>query len=424
MLRPPGWTTGFAMIALLVAFAVGIAVPDVGEEATVTRWQIGTPIVTYWAGPPRTDEFARQLVEGGWNLTLCTVDELDVLQRHGLRGTLWDPLLRPESLDGGPRQAQLDALIERVRNHPALYAYHMRDEPGASVFPQWGRLVAYLREKDPAHTAYFNLFPIYASNDQLGTQGDAVTAYREHVRQFIEVIAPDLLSYDHYHFGHDGRDGVQYFLNLALIRQAALDAGIPFMSIVQACSWSPGWRIPNADEMRFLVYTQLAYGAQGISYYVYAHRGHEGAIANLDGTTTPKYEALRTLNREFVAIASELQPLRSLAVYHLGMLPEGCEPLPDDSAFRIDPPLPPAEYPPLAKVVGLVLSTFGAQDRATHVMVVNLDYEAGITTTVVGPGPLELFDAHSGRWSPSPDGERATVTLEPGGGRLLRLRDG
>ena len=417
------WAAGRGTLALLVALVAGVAVPATGQEDTVMRWQIGTPIVTYWAGPAMTDAFADQLIEGGWNLAWCTADTLDVLQRHGLRGLLHDPLLRPESLDGGEKQAQLDALIERVRSHPALYAYHMRDEPNASVFPEWGRLVAYLREQDPAHLAYINLFPIYANNEQLGTQGDPITAYREHLRQYMEIVAPDLISYDHYHFAIDDKDRGQYFLNLAMIRQTALDAGVPFLNIVQACTWSPSMRIPGPDEMRFLVYTTLAYGAQGISYYVYCHPNHEGAIANADGTTTPKYDALSVLNREFVAIASELQPLQSLGVHHLGMLPDGCVPLPEDSPFRVDPPVPPAEYTPPEKVKGLVLSTFGRDDRATHVVVVNLDYLAGATTTVVGPGPLEVFDAHSGQWSASPDGERATVTLEPGGGRLLRVSE-
>jgi len=33
-----------------------------------------------------------------------------------------------------------------------MYAYYIIDEPNASTFPGWGKLVAYLRERDPAHT--------------------------------------------------------------------------------------------------------------------------------------------------------------------------------------------------------------------------------------------------------------------------------
>ena len=71
-----------------------------------------------------------------------------------------------------------------MRAHPALYAYFITDEPNAAQFPALGRLVAYLRERDPAHLAYINLFPTYATNEQLGNTGDTVTAYREHLRQY------------------------------------------------------------------------------------------------------------------------------------------------------------------------------------------------------------------------------------------------
>jgi len=238
-----------------------------GEEAG--RWRVGKPIVTYWAGPPLTEAVAAQLAEGGWNVVWGTEKDLETAAKHGLRLQLQDPLLSPASLDDPERRAKLDALIERVRSHPALYSYFLRDEPSAGDFPALGRLVEYLRQRDPMHLAYINLFPTYATNEQLGTKGDVVTAYREHLRLYLEIVKPDLISYDHYQFRANS-DGDQYFLNLSLIREFALASKLPFLNIVQACSWTPSMRVPNGDELRYLVYTTLAYGAQGISYYVTA----------------------------------------------------------------------------------------------------------------------------------------------------------
>ena len=96
------------------------------------------------------------------------------------------------------------------------------------------------------------------------------------------------------------------------------------MNIVQACTWTPAFRIPVPAEERYLTYTTLAYGGQGISHFVYTtSREFSGGIALPNGKTTQLYEPLKTYNREFVAIAKELQPLTSLAVYHTGMLPMG-----------------------------------------------------------------------------------------------------
>ena len=126
-----------------------------------------------------------------------------------------------------------------------------------------------------------------------------------------------------------------------MIRNTAIDARVPFLNIVQACTWAPSaMRVPGPDEMRFLVYSTLAYGGQGVSYFVYCTSGITGGIAMPDGKPTPLYDALKSINREFVAIAKS-PPLRSLAVYHAGMSPPGSTLLPEKAAFRSIRPLRP-----------------------------------------------------------------------------------
>ena len=385
------------------------------EPAARASWQVGTPIATYWAGPSLTDAVAQQMVEGGFNLVWCRSEkELDVAHRHGLRGLFFNRLISPASLDDPNRCEQLAALISRIGRHPALYAYHLVDEPNASQFPSLGKLVAYLRERDPLHLAYINLFPTYANNQQLGTKGDVVTAYKEHVRRYVEQVKPSLISYDHYQFRLKG-DTDQYFLNLAMIRRAAQEAGVPFLNIVQACTWAPDViRVPKPDELRYLVYSTLAYGAQGISYYVYACANHHGSLVSLDGTPGPLYHAVKAYNREFVAIARELQPLHSLGVYHTSMREPGCEPPPADALFHLDF----RQSPALPR--GFLLGFFGAVERATHVVVVNLDYTAEVRTSLVGPGELERFDATTAQWTSA---KKAVIELilQPGGGRLVHV---
>jgi hypothetical protein len=407
-----------------------LAVPANADDAPASSWRVGAPIVTYWAGPgypggsAQTDVSARQLAEGGWNLVWCRENELDAVQRQGLRGQLTDPLLSPASLEDPKKREALDAMVARVRRHPALYAYFITDEPAAGLFAGLGKLVAHLRALDPEHLAYINLFPTYATNEQLGNKGDVVTAYNEHLRQFIDQVKPALLSYDHYQFAV-GADNPDYFLNLELVRRAAMEAGLPFLNIVQACTWTPSMREPGEGEMRFLNYTTLAYGAQGISYYVYSYPGHKPGITLADGAPTPVFSWLKALNREFTAIATQLQPLRSLGVWHAGMMPPGAKPLPTDAAFVFEPPISASNFTRNKKVTGALIGTFGAgaKDNSppTHAVVVNLDYDKGTVLNVRGPGMLEIFDACSGRWSPA-GGPVAELRLAGGGGALLRKR--
>ncbi len=412
-----------------------VALAEGGQPAArpAGAWTLGTPLVTYWGGPgyesrPMTDADARQLAKGGFNWAWSHEPELDLLAKHKLRALLNDDLLRPDSLTDPARRQQLDALIERVKKHPAMYAYHVVDEPAAGAFPALGRLVAYLRERDPAHLAYVNLMPTYANNEQLGTKGDTETSYREYLRQFNDVVKPGLISYDHYHFS-DGGDGDQYFLNLALVRRAALEAELPFLNIVQGCSWVKGMRAPSADELRFLVYTTLAYGGQGLSYFVYYYqpfyRPEAGMFTTPEGQPTDTYRAAQGLNAQFVAVASELQKVRSLGAYHVGMVPRGAQGLPTDLPFRLEPLPAPKEFKPPQPVQGLLVGVFGRPQKArapktTHTLVVNLDYKQSAKVSVRGPRSLEVFDPARNVWGQR--SRQAELSLPPGGGLLVRMQ--
>lgn len=420
---------------LIAVFCVWLVVGCATLSSSATKkWEIGSPIVTYWAGPGHTmaldDRAAAQVRAGGWNLGWAkNAEDLDVYHRHGIRAML---VINTPNVDDPAQAKALDALIERVRSHPALYAYHLVDEPGAGAFPALGKLVAYLRQRDPAHMAYINLLPTYASDGQLQVSNDAAerakvgypqdfagvntddkTAlrYREHLRLFVETVHPDLISYDHYHFMKNS-DGSQYFLNLALIRMAALEAGKPFLNIIQTCdSPSEGWRGPGEHELRWLTYTSLAYGAQGISHFRY----DVGLWKDPNDPTTPLplYWALCQINREFVAIATELGSLKSLGAYHCGTLPLGGQALPPKSVFV---PEPASQE--------VLFGYFGkSARRPTHVVVVNLDYKGAATTTLVGPGPMEVFHAPTGSWSGGSGSSRLKLDLPPGGGALVRLKE-
>lgn len=426
-------TSRIGIAAACIALAIGCTASVGAATQKSTKWTLGTPIVTYWAGlgsgfMPINDNTAAQLAAGGWNLGWADAPaDLDVYYRHGIRAML--VIGTPDVND--PAQCQkLDALVEQVRNHPALYAYYLTDEPGSGAFPALGKLVAHLRKIDPAHVAYINLLPTYASDGQLQVTDDDTarakvgypqdfagipdnfTSYRycEHLRRFVDTVRPDLISYDHYHFLAGG-DGIQYFLNLSLVRKAALRAKRPFLNIVQACnSPSEGWREPTNDEERWLTYTTLAYGAQGISHFRYdVGMWKDPKTAE---TPLPRYWTMSQLNREFVAIATELQPLTSLAAYHCGNVPMGAEALPSNSPFA-----------PIPKTQEILLGYFGkSAAKPTHVVVVNLDYKKTVTTTLACPGEMEIFHAATRTWIAAPGGNHIRLTLAPGGGTLVRLK--
>lgn len=416
-----------AAAAALTVMAIGTASSAKPKKAE--RWKLGTPIATYYAGPGLNDATAKQMADGGFNLIWSSEADIPMASKYQRRFLLQDGLLVPETMEDPAKVTKLDALIERVKNQPFMYGYYITDEPSAALFPGLGKLVAHLRAKDPAHFAYINLFPTYASNEQLGNKGETVPAYKEHLKQFIDIVKPDLLSYDHYHFGVNG-DQDQYFLNLGMIRQAALDAGIPFLNIVQACTWDKSMRAPNGYEMRWLNNTSLAYGAQGLSHFVYSYKPFydefqekAGQMMRPDGSTTAQYAAAKVQNPQFVAVATQLQSLRSIGAYHVGKAYWGAENLPENAPFRLEftgqgESQMPAE--------GMLLGYFGKPGKdgkavPSHVMVVNLNYRRAVTTSVVGPGgPLSVFDTALNSWKAG-TGSRTELSLQPGAGVLVKV---
>lgn len=420
--------------------------------AAQAAWNPGEPVVTYWFGPGcpgtgakrtvLTDAWAKQLKEGCFNTVWAsTPEELDVAAKHGLRAiysvdptTEWAKV----DLDDPAQKAKLAERINRVKNHPALYIYEHYDEAAAELFPALARVKEYIHGLDPEHACWFNLLPTYANNKQLGVGGkegeekrmgfqhDIIASYWEHVRLFGEIYLPEFITYDHYQLKNNG-DAPNYFLNLGIIRQSASARKVPFWNGLQACTWRPGSlasprspRIPAVDDMRYLVHSTAAYGAHGLYYYVYCRTGHEGTIAALDGKTGEKYEALKTINREFVAISSVLSKLDFTGAYFQGLHAPGTTPYGDQALLKIAPETPYAELKPLQELTDTTLVTrFDTPGKPTHLMVVNCDYRKDRTLHIKAPSAAERLDALAGTWSPV--GVEFDLPLVRGGGVLLRL---
>jgi hypothetical protein len=415
------------LVILILATVLGSVTP----RQALSAWTVGKPIVAYWNGPgtllwgehfgPLDDAAAKQVVSAGFNVALAnSCEDVQLAQSHGLRTLFQSELLTPASLDGGPKQAALDALIKQLCQLPAHYGYMLKDEPTASEFAGLGRLMAYLRQHDPDHVAHINLLPNYANNTQLGANG-----YDAYLDQFVKTVRPAILNYDHYQFATTG-DTPEYLHNLELVAQCAKRAGVPFLNTVQSCSWDKAtMRVPTANETRYLVYSTLAYGAQGIFYFQYGP-AELGGIVQRDGTPFPIFPTLQTLNREFVAVASQYQRLTWIGVYLKGYradaLPPGTKALPTSgSPFNVSN-VSDIAYSAGAPLKGILLGFFdtdgAALSDATFTLVTNLDYSAEKTCRVTGPGNLSVFSAATGTWTPQ-DQNHVDLTLPPGGGVLV-----
>ena len=262
----------------------------------------------------------------------------------------------PATPDG---KAKIDAAIEICSRYPNCLGYFLTDEPGTAAFPLLGRVVAYLREHDPKRLAFINLLPTYANEQQLGAK-----TYREHVERYIAEVKPEVVCYDNYPcVGPDDWRG-DYYLNMELVREISAKAGLPFWNFALSTGHY-GYRVPTKADLALQAFSDLAYGARGVFYFTYGHVNAEGfgqAIMDAEGRPTPTYELVRRLNP--VVRAWGLWLAESLAVCHVGEVPEGARPLeagdPDQAVVACEPG-------------NCIIATMRAKSGALAVMVVNKD---------------------------------------------------
>ena len=390
-------------------------------EAAQSQWKPQSFPISFWCGPPAefvTDQHYQQIKDAGFTLIMpaCAGGStpqgnqkiLDTALAAGLRAFLSDPRMPRGVPDEATRQ-QVASIAAEYKDHPAFAGYFIGDEPGADAFPALAQTVAALREVDPEHIAYLNLYPNYAPLHALGTP-----TYENYVQQFVLTVKPAVVSYDHYHFLGDA-DRPGFMRNLATVRRVTQQAGLPFWQIVLATEHF-GYRRPSESEKRFEAMQTLAHGGKGLMYFTYWNvtaDGHWGeAIIDANGVPTRQYEEVQRINRDVQTLGRFLLPARSLQVFEYGQPSDHTHTGNDVVRF---------EGPNL---------TAGVFEHGTtrYVMLANRDYDSQSTCeALVGTGgaALEVLNKSDGTWAavdaPLDGNERKVpLTLAAGDADLYR----
>jgi hypothetical protein len=323
-----------------------------------------------WDGPPNDLAVLKEMKDCGLTVAgFVPPAALDNCQAAGLKGIVSDPRVGGydwTNVDAEKAKKQVTELVEQVKSHPAVYGYYLRDEPTSNFFPGLATVANVVKEHHSGVWPYINLFPNYADAGQLGAK-----SYEEYLEKFIETCKPPILSYDHYTLYEGGGHGDRYFENLEQMRRVALKHSLPFWNIIQSTGCL-NFRETSAADLRWQVYTSLAYGARGIAYFKYfsAPTGNfRQAPIDHFGHKTPAWEAMRQINLQVAQLAPTLLKLKSDRVYHFGETPKGCSGPDDDS---------------LVKGIGgnVVVGDFTHEDGSRYVLIVNKDFKGSI---VCGP---------------------------------------
>jgi hypothetical protein len=279
------------------------------------------PVLAWYSIPHTQTTLARylELKEAGFTHNLSFFPDavtmkaaFDTAQVAGIKMIAYCPELKSKP----------EETVTKFMNHPALAAYMLRDEPNRKDFPELGEWAKKIISVDTGHFCYLNLFPNYASEEQLGTK-----TYKEHVDLFIDEVPIQVLSFDHYPVVGDSLRP-EWYENLEIFSAAARNAGKPFWAFALSVAHGP-YPIPEVSHMRLQVYSDLAYGAQGIEYFTYwtpydtAWKFNNAPIS-LEGNRTESYDRVKKVNEEIKNLSYVFLGAKVVALGHTGeQIPAG-----------------------------------------------------------------------------------------------------
>ncbi len=324
------------------------------------------PIVAWYSIPPVETSLARyrELKETGINISLTFFNDaesmsaaLDTALKAGIKLILYCPELKTDP----------EKTVRRFMNHPAVAGYMLQDEPNTADFPALARWAQRIEKVDNSHFCYLNLFPDYATEEQLGAG-----SYSDYVGRFVREVPMKFISFDHYPVLGDSLRA-DWYENLEVVSDAASRAGKPFWAF--ALSVAHGrYPIATLPQLRLQIFSDLAYGAQAIQYFTYwtpvdtTWNFNNGPIT-AEGKRSVAYDRIRQVNREVNCLSGVFYGAKVISVSHTGLIPGGTRPLAT---------LPPAVRSLRTVGTGAVVSHL-ENGSNSYLVIVNRDFKSPLT---------------------------------------------
>ncbi len=314
---------------------------DFDEEAMAARWRKAEKpakrmdrsrlnIGTYCLKPyARTEAHIKDIADCGIDFVIENLDRktLDLCLKHKVGVILGG--VTPGWWGGGSYERnghmheynpiwKYENAARQFKDHPAVWAIDIGDEPSALDFPHYGEVVRCTAENFPNQFPYLNLFPNYAlpgkdgqdlSKTQLGCKD-----YRTHIEIYCKNVPLDYICYDHYLWGWKNKvPGM--FENLRIVADACTATHRSLWIVLQANQYAEGSRKNRAmtvNTLRYQANTALAYGAEVISWACWTKGWWAQNAVDTNGMKTATYDMLKTVNAELHRISPQYMKYRRI----------------------------------------------------------------------------------------------------------------
>ena len=291
-----------------------------------SRLNIGAYILQPYA---RTEAHIRDVAACGLDFIVCINDDrpaLDLFHKYGLGAIVsgivpgwWggDGNNAGKLAEWNPME-KYEAAAATFRDHPAIWAIDVGDEPSALDFPHYGRVIDYVNRAFPNQFAYLNLYPNYASVSQNNAEETVnqlgTPTYAEHIQRYCECVPSDYLCYDFYLYSINV---TKHYENLCTVADACRNTGRSMWIVLQVNSLDPNvWMSEN--NLRFQAYTSMAFGAENIIWGCYTAGWWHNEVLDKEGNKTQQYDKLKKINAEIHTIAEEYMKYRRVSTHFVG----------------------------------------------------------------------------------------------------------
>jgi sugar phosphate isomerase/epimerase len=305
-------------ILLVSAFAIVCLGSLLAQEKIAT--EISIPIVA-WSSIPANEttvEKFTELKEMGININLCNYPNaeamqkaLDIAKQVGLKMITSCPELKTDC----------ENTVKKFMNHPALAGYFLRDEPIQKDFAELGEWAKKIKSIDKNHFCFVNLI---AAIHPTKTEALGTNSYAEYIRTFVGTVPLQQISYDFYPVLNEGIHE-RWYEGLEIVTAESRKLGLPFWAFALASSYNELHPEPSIAALRLQMFSNLAYGAQGLEYWSYRMSpGLRSAPVGLDGKRTLIYDRIKQVNSEIQAFAGVFAGAKVVSVNHTGtVIPRG-----------------------------------------------------------------------------------------------------
>jgi len=359
---------------------------------------------------------------------------LAMLNKYGIRAIVSDPRLqsliyskREDKTVVGTVDEIVREVVEDYKDVVNIDGWNIQDEPSFNDFHILAAIVKALRRYSPDKETCINLFPNYATPET----GLYTPDYESYLENFVNIVDPDYLSYDHYHFlGRENRKPFNkddncsaeelevrlaaektenrpgFFENISIVHSIAAKYNLQAMLIVLLTEHGP-YRNLTYGEILWEVNMCLAYGMKRIDYFTYWLPSNnpddpwkwDNAMCDVYGNKYQHYYDVQAINKIIRPIGEYLFDHTAEKIFHIGESNEG-EPI-----FT--------SYTNIKSIDGTdgVISFF--DDGSIYL--VNRDYIRANTFTVHSDEPLTVF--RDGYFT---NLESNVITLGPGEAILLK----